>query len=114
MLRTKVSVIVLGIYASHVTTDIHDSSDHDVITGPELKPVPATRLGLTDSVMQGGVSFDNIYRARSYEYPALDARFNLIFNKAMVDGTTIVMKEFLERYHGFKNMKNMVDVGGGL
>ncbi|GJR32060.1 caffeic acid 3-O-methyltransferase [Tanacetum coccineum] len=100
-----VSVIVLGIYASHVTTDIHDSSDHDVITA---------RLGLTDSVMEGGVTFDNIYRARSDEYPTLDARFNAIFNKAMVDGTTIVMKEVFERYHGFKNMKNMVYVGGGL
>nr|GFB94589.1 caffeic acid 3-O-methyltransferase [Tanacetum cinerariifolium] len=72
------------------------------------------RLGLTDSVMEGGVSFDNIYGACSYEYPALDARFNAMFNKAMVDGTTIVMKEVLERYHGFKHMKNMVDVGGGL
>ncbi|GKC47137.1 caffeic acid 3-O-methyltransferase-like protein [Tanacetum coccineum] len=71
-------------------------------------------LGLTDSVMEGGVSFDKIYGARSSEYPALDARFNALFNKAMVDHTTIMMKEVLERYHGFKNIKSMVDVGGGL
>ncbi|GJT98274.1 caffeic acid 3-O-methyltransferase-like protein [Tanacetum coccineum] len=71
-------------------------------------------FGLTDSVMEGGVSFDKIYGTRSYEYPALDARFNAVFNKAMVNHTTIVMKEILERYHGFKNIKNMVDVGGGL
>ncbi|GJY67209.1 caffeic acid 3-O-methyltransferase [Tanacetum coccineum] len=109
-----VSVIVPEINASHVTTEIYESSDHDAITGPELKPVHVTRLGLTDSVMEGGVTFDNIYKARSDEYPTLDARFNAIFNKAMVDGTTIVMKEVFERYHGFKNMKNMVYVGGGL
>nr|GFB30257.1 caffeic acid 3-O-methyltransferase-like [Tanacetum cinerariifolium] len=48
------------------------------------------------------------------KYPRLDARFNAVFNKAMVNHTTIVMKEILERYHGFKNIKNMVDVGGGL
>nr|GEV92478.1 caffeic acid 3-O-methyltransferase-like [Tanacetum cinerariifolium] len=68
-------------------------------------------FGLTDSVMEGG---DKIYGTRSYEYPALDARFNAVFNKAMVNHTTIVMKEILERYHGFKNIKNMIDVGGGL
>nr|GEV42602.1 caffeic acid 3-O-methyltransferase [Tanacetum cinerariifolium] len=31
----------------------------------------------------------------------------------MVDHTTIMMKEVLEHYHGFKNIKNIVDVGGG-
>nr|GEX74857.1 caffeic acid 3-O-methyltransferase-like [Tanacetum cinerariifolium] len=61
--------------------------------------------------MEGGVSFDKICRARSYEYPAHDASFNAVFNKAMVDHITIVMKEVLEHYHGYKNM---VDVGGGL
>nr|GFA52307.1 caffeic acid 3-O-methyltransferase-like [Tanacetum cinerariifolium] len=76
--------------------------------------VLSTRLGLTDSVMEGGVPFDNIYGARSSKYPAFDARFNAVFNKAMVDHTTIVMKEVLESYHGFKSIKSMVDVGGGL
>ncbi|PWA43134.1 caffeic acid 3-O-methyltransferase [Artemisia annua] len=71
-------------------------------------------FGLADSVVEGGVSFDKIYGTRSDEYPAHDARFNAVFNKAMVNHTTIVMKEILERYHGFKNIKSMVDVGGGL
>nr|GEY79388.1 O-methyltransferase COMT-type, S-adenosyl-L-methionine-dependent methyltransferase [Tanacetum cinerariifolium] len=44
MLRTKVSVIDPGINASHVTTEIHESSYHDTITGPEFKPVPASGL----------------------------------------------------------------------
>ncbi|GJR87057.1 hypothetical protein Tco_0211068 [Tanacetum coccineum] len=39
--EATVSVIVPGINASHVTTEIHESSDHDAITGPELKPVHA-------------------------------------------------------------------------
>ncbi|GJS28621.1 hypothetical protein Tco_0489241 [Tanacetum coccineum] len=36
-----VSVIIPRINASHVTTEIHESSDHDAITGPKLKPVHA-------------------------------------------------------------------------
>ncbi|GJX90464.1 hypothetical protein Tco_0343790 [Tanacetum coccineum] len=40
-LLQQVSVIVPGINASHVTTEIHESSDHDAITSPELKPVHA-------------------------------------------------------------------------
>lgn len=40
-----------------------------------------TRFGLTDSVVEECVSFDKIYGTRSYEYPALDARFNAVFNK---------------------------------
>lgn len=32
----------------------------------------------------------------------------------MVDFTSIVMKEILKSYHGFNNLKRVVDVGGGL
>ncbi|KAI3807808.1 hypothetical protein L1987_23742 [Smallanthus sonchifolius] len=71
-------------------------------------------FGLKDSVIEGGVSFDKVHGTHAFEYPALDARFNEVFNKAMVDHTTIVMKEVLECYHGFNNLERLVDVGGGL
>lgn len=32
----------------------------------------------------------------------------------MINHTTIVMKKVLECYKGFKNIKKLVDVGGGL
>ncbi|KAD4982215.1 hypothetical protein R6Q59_001787 [Mikania micrantha] len=71
-------------------------------------------LGLKDSVIEGGVAFDKVHGVHAFEYPSLNARFNEVFNKAMLDHTTIVMKEVLECYDGFKNLKRVVDVGGGL
>ncbi|GJV30175.1 ribonuclease H-like domain-containing protein [Tanacetum coccineum] len=44
----------------------------------------------------------------------MDARFNKIFNKAMVDTSIIVIKEVLNCYHGFEILKSLVDNGGGL
>ncbi|KAI3783706.1 hypothetical protein L1987_42792 [Smallanthus sonchifolius] len=69
---------------------------------------------LGNAVLKGGVPFDKVHGAHAFEYPALDARFNEVFNKAMVNHTTIVMKEILKHYSGFNNLKRVVDVGGGL
>lgn len=55
-----------------------------------------------------------MYGIHAFEYPAVDARFNNVFNNAMVNHTTIVIKELLKCYHGFENLKQLVDVGGGL
>ncbi|KAL8267993.1 hypothetical protein R6Q59_001791 [Mikania micrantha] len=71
-------------------------------------------FGLKDSVIEGGVAFKKVHGVHAFEYQALDASFNEAFNKAMLDHTTIVMKEVLECYDGFKNLKCVVDVGGGL
>ncbi|KAL8233219.1 hypothetical protein R6Q57_002997 [Mikania cordata] len=69
---------------------------------------------LEDAVFNGGVPFDKVHGSHAFEYPALDARFNTVFNKAMVNHTTIVMKEILKHYRGFDTLKRVVDVGGGL
>ncbi|KAI3762214.1 hypothetical protein L1987_52639 [Smallanthus sonchifolius] len=71
-------------------------------------------FGLKDSVVEGGVPFEKVYGTHPFEYASLDARFNQRFNKAMLNHTTIVMKEILECYHGFNNLEHVVDVGGGL
>ncbi|CAJ2636284.1 unnamed protein product [Trifolium pratense] len=47
-------------------------------------------------------------------YASLDSRFNHVFNKAMINHTSIVMKKVLESYKGFDDIKRLVDVGGGL
>ncbi|KAI3735703.1 hypothetical protein L6452_15211 [Arctium lappa] len=69
---------------------------------------------LKDSVVDGGVPFDKVHGVNAFEYPSLDTRFNEVFNNAMVNHTTLVMKEILKCYHGFDKLKHLVDVGGGL
>ncbi|KAI7751329.1 hypothetical protein M8C21_002889 [Ambrosia artemisiifolia] len=71
-------------------------------------------FGLEDAVRNGGVPFDKVHGTHAFEYPALDERFNKVFNQAMVNHTTILMKEILKHYRGFNNLERVVDVGGGL
>nr|XP_043633163.1 caffeic acid 3-O-methyltransferase-like isoform X2 [Erigeron canadensis] len=69
---------------------------------------------LKDCVLEGGIPFDEVHGANTFELPAVNGSFNEIFNKAMVHHSTIVIKEMLKCYHGFDNLKRVVDVGGGL
>ena len=49
-----------------------------------------------------------------FKYTDLDPRFNKVFNVAMFNHTTIVIKKILESYKGFEQLRQLVDVGGGL
>ncbi|WJX93488.1 hypothetical protein P8452_75006 [Trifolium repens] len=69
---------------------------------------------LNNAIREGGVPFDRVHGTHAFEYPSLDSRFNQVFNKAMINLTKIVMKNVLESYKGFKDIKRLVDVGGGL
>ncbi|CAN4087096.1 unnamed protein product [Withania somnifera] len=69
---------------------------------------------LKDAVLEGGVPFDRVHGVHAFEYPKLDPKFNDVFNKAMINNTTVVMKKILENYNGFENLNTLVDVGGGL
>eukprot|EP00268_Persea_americana_P061052 TRINITY_DN7669_c0_g1_i1.p1 TRINITY_DN7669_c0_g1~~TRINITY_DN7669_c0_g1_i1.p1 ORF type:complete len:273 (+),score=42.03 TRINITY_DN7669_c0_g1_i1:3-821(+) len=73
-----------------------------------------TWYNLKDAVVDGGVPFDKAYGMNAFEYPATDPRFNNVFNKGMLNHTTIVMKKILETYKGFEGLKEVVDVGGGV
>lgn len=55
-----------------------------------------------------------MHGVHAFEYPKLDPKFNDVFNQAMINHTTVVMKRILENYKGFENLKTLVDVGGGL
>ncbi|KAK0583392.1 hypothetical protein LWI29_036440 [Acer saccharum] len=68
---------------------------------------------LKDAVLEGGIPFNRVHGMHAFEYPGLDPRFNQVFNKAM-NNTTKVIKNILEIYKGFENVKQLVDVGGGL
>ncbi|KAH7578127.1 hypothetical protein ACOSP7_000715 [Xanthoceras sorbifolium] len=69
---------------------------------------------LKDAVLEGGIPFDRVHGTHAFEYPGLDPRFNQVFNKAMYNHTTIVIKNIIEVYRGFENVKQLVDVGGSL
>nr|GEV86785.1 caffeic acid 3-O-methyltransferase-like [Tanacetum cinerariifolium] len=75
------------------------------------------RFKVEEALLEGGTPFDKVHGSdgkSGFEYMGLDARFNKIFNKAMVDTSIIVIKEVLNFYHGFDNLKSLVDIGGGL
>lgn len=72
------------------------------------------RFELKDAVLEGAVPFDRVHGVHAFEYPKLDPKFNDVFNKAMINHTTIIMKRILENYKGFESLKSLVDVGGGL
>nr|GME03911.1 caffeic acid 3-O-methyltransferase-like [Ipomoea batatas] len=69
---------------------------------------------LKDAVLEGGVPFDRVHGTHAFEYPGKDPRFNNVFNKAMLNHTTVVIKSILEQYKGLQHINTLVDVGGGL
>ncbi|ONI23629.1 hypothetical protein PRUPE_2G199600 [Prunus persica] len=71
---------------------------------------------LKDAVVEGGIPFNRVHGMHAFEYPGLDPRFNQVFNTAMFNHTTIVIKKLLHIYKGLedKNLTQLVDVGGGL
>ncbi|KAI3762206.1 hypothetical protein L1987_52630 [Smallanthus sonchifolius] len=66
------------------------------------------------AIVEGGVAYEKVHGILTFEYSTLDATRKEAFNNAMLNHTTIVMKEILECYNGFNNLESMVDVGGGL
>ncbi|XP_076947386.1 caffeic acid 3-O-methyltransferase 1-like [Bidens hawaiensis] len=69
---------------------------------------------LQDSVLEGGTPIERLHGTGRFKQTALDDKINAIFNKAMVDTSVILVKDMLKCYHGFNNLKSLVDVGGGL
>ncbi|XP_052292025.1 anthranilate N-methyltransferase-like [Citrus sinensis] len=69
---------------------------------------------LTDAVLEGGISFNKVHGTGFYEYAGNDFRFNGVFNKAMLNHTSIVTNRIIDSSKGFEQIKQLVDVGGGL
>lgn len=69
---------------------------------------------LKDAVLEGGTPFNKAHDGmHSFEYPAIDSRFNDVFNQGMYNHTTLVMNNVLQVYTGFQEITQLVDVGGG-
>ncbi|KAJ7963407.1 Caffeic acid O-methyltransferase [Quillaja saponaria] len=68
---------------------------------------------LKDAVLEGGIPFNKVNGMHAFGYTEKDPKFNQVFNKAMTSQTTLIMNGILEKYRGFENIKQLVDVGGG-
>ncbi|KAL9255021.1 Cathecol O-methyltransferase 1-like protein [Drosera capensis] len=69
---------------------------------------------MEDAVFSGEVPFDKAHGMNVFEYSATDPRFNQVFNDAMFNHTMMSMESTLKSYKGFRNVKCLVDVGGGI
>lgn len=49
----------------------------------------------------------------AWEYGKRNPKFDTVFNKGMAGHTKIYMRAVLDAYHGFDDVKVLVDVGGG-
>ncbi|CAN0889299.1 Caffeic acid 3-O-methyltransferase [Linum grandiflorum] len=76
--------------------------------------VMASLSELKNAVLEGGNPFKRAHGVSSFEYTKLDPKFNQVFNAAMFNHTTMVMKQVLDSYKGFEQLNLVVDVGGGL
>ncbi|TYK13750.1 caffeic acid 3-O-methyltransferase-like [Cucumis melo var. makuwa] len=69
---------------------------------------------LKNAVIEGEVPFKRAHGVHCFEYCGLDPRFNQIFNAAMRNHSTMFIDKIVKSYKGFENIKQLVDVGGGL
>ncbi|KAJ7951397.1 Caffeic acid O-methyltransferase [Quillaja saponaria] len=70
-------------------------------------------FALKDAVLEGGIPFNKVHGMPAFEYLGKDPKFNQLFNKAMISHTTMDTDTILEKYKGFENIKQLVDVGCG-
>lgn len=71
------------------------------------------RYQFKDAIIEGGIPFNKAHGMHAFQYPAIDDRFNDVFNKGMYNSTTLIMKMVLQVYKGFEEIQEVVDVGGG-
>ncbi|URD86251.1 caffeic acid [Musa troglodytarum] len=68
---------------------------------------------MKDVVLEGGIPFKKAQGMTAFEHHGSDPRFNKLFNDSMRNHSTILIKQLLETYCGFDDVKVLVDVGGG-
>ncbi|EOX95568.1 Quercetin 3-O-methyltransferase 1, putative [Theobroma cacao] len=72
------------------------------------------RSGVKDAILEGGNPFSRAHGMHVFEYLGKDGRFNQVYSTAMFNHTTVIVKKMLKTFKGFKNVKTLVDVGGGI
>ncbi|KDP32877.1 hypothetical protein JCGZ_12169 [Jatropha curcas] len=67
-----------------------------------------------EAILEGGIPFNKTYGMTVFEYQGTDQRFNKVFNEAMSNHTSLIVKKIIKVYNGFDGVKVLVDVGGGI
>ena len=70
-------------------------------------------LRMKHAILEGGNQFQRVHGMSVFQYMDKDPAFNILFNKSMVDLSTIALSKILEVYQGFVGLTSLVDVGGG-
>nr|Q39522.1 RecName: Full=(S)-scoulerine 9-O-methyltransferase [Coptis japonica]BAA06192.1 S-adenosyl-L-methionine:scoulerine 9-O-methyltransferase [Coptis japonica] len=79
------------------------------------KAVVESFYNIKDVVLEEGViPFDRTHGMDFFQYAGKEERVNKSFNQAMGAGSTIAFDEVFKVYKGFDNLKELVDVGGGI
>jgi len=65
-----------------------------------------------DALLEGGTPFYKLHGTSPYAYYGTDSRSNKLFNNAMADMSTLVMKKIIDSYKGFEGVNTLVDMGG--
>ncbi|KAJ7529531.1 hypothetical protein O6H91_15G055400 [Diphasiastrum complanatum] len=67
-----------------------------------------------ECVLEGGNAFQKVNEMDIWSYANEFPKFNNLFNEAMVASSNICITNVLKHYDGFKDLKTLVDVGGGV
>ncbi|KAF3597305.1 hypothetical protein DY000_02024440, partial [Brassica cretica] len=71
------------------------------------------RTNLKDVILEGRDAFSSAHGMKLFEYINSDGQFAKVFDRAMSEPSTMIMKKVLEVYRGFEDVNTLVDVGGG-
>ncbi|CAF2068506.1 unnamed protein product [Brassica oleracea var. botrytis] len=91
-------------------------SSSEIASGLQTKPTnpEAPMDNLKGVIQEGKDAFSSAHGMPLFEYIGLDEQFAGMFNHAMAESSTIIMKKILEVYRGFEDVNTLVDIGGGL
>ncbi|CAH8305247.1 unnamed protein product [Eruca vesicaria subsp. sativa] len=72
-----------------------------------------TWTNLKDVILEGRDAFRSAHGMQIFEYINSDGQFAKVFDRAMSEPSTMILKKVLEVYRGFEDVNTLVDVGGG-
>ncbi|CAG7893749.1 unnamed protein product [Brassica rapa] len=72
-----------------------------------------TWTNLKDVIVEGRDAFSSAHGMKLFEYINFDGQFAKVFDRAMSEPSTMVLKKVLDVYRGFEDVNTLVDVGGG-
>ncbi|XP_045789198.1 anthranilate N-methyltransferase-like [Trifolium pratense] len=104
----------LAPLSKYFVTDVDGVSFGSIVNLALDKVYLGSWTEMKGAILEGGIPFNRVYGMHAFEYSVVDPRFNDVFNNAMINNTTIIMKRILEIYEGFEHINRLVDVGGGL